>query len=265
MMNLKEAIKYVFEIGQHEQRQHRDEISEISPGLYANMEGQLAVALNKEIERRNRKPNDVERRDVTTDVESFVALIKRHKTETTEVFVGEDAAVAVLQVDGWRRHTIALPLERSESWRFWAQQASRPVADVADDVAAHVDDVAGEGVSGEQLLKCLSGIEWTSEDSTRVSHSMTGLKITQSSGERVADLPGLFAVHIRVYEFEDVLHPIRVRLTARKTGDGRVIVFTPISVNQVKRKARGMLLTVIREGLGDVPVFAGGAQLYLDR
>lgn len=262
---IKEAIEFLFDAGVRSQTSARDnhKVIQIRPGLYANQEGSLADQLNSHIEQRERKVADVDRCDQASDVASFVALVARHKTDTTEVFVGENTAVAVLAMDGWRRHTITLPLERSYSWNFWGFSASRPAAEVADHVAAFVDDVAGDGVSGETLLQCLSGLDWVSDESTRMQHTATGLKIVHKSEDRVVELPGRFEVQVPVYQFEDRVYEMPIRLTARRMNGTRAIVFTPIGASKVERRARGLLVNDIRAGLEGVPVHSGAPCLSL--
>ena len=260
---IRQALQYLIEFGQEAHRQYgeNDKVTEVRKGLFADAEGTMATALNQEIERRDRVPDDIQRIEQASDVASFVAMVKLHKTEcTAEVFVGADCVIGVLDMAGWRRHIIRFPLHQSPSWRFWSCGRTHEAEDVADNVAAYIEDV-----SGETLLQCLSGLDWISEDSTRVVHTQTGLKITQSTGDRVAELPAIFSVQAPVYEFEDVAYTLNIRLAAKRVRGERAIVFTPIGVSQQERRARSVLLESIRKGLDGVPVHSGVPALGLDK
>lgn len=257
---IKEALEFLFAAGQeaHRDQGENDKVSEVRKGLFADAEGTMATALNQEIERRDRVPGDIQRTEQASDVASFVAMVKLHKTEgKAEVFVGPDCVVGVLDMAGWRRHIIRFPLHQSLSWRFWSGGRTHEAEDVADNVAAYIKDVAPDPVSGETLLRRLSGLDWISEESTRVVHTQTGLKITQSTSDRLAELPAMLSVQAPVYEFEDVAYALNIRLAAKRVRGERAIVFTPIGVSQQERHARIALLESIRKGLDGVPVHSG--------
>lgn len=265
----KDAIEYLYTTGLETGRNSNQMHFHAVPGefgdraIYVDGKGVPIRELNdatRELERQ-RSPENQVRTDRAGDLASFCALVKRHGTDgedgKTEVFVGDGAATAVLDMGGWRRHTISLEMTPCEEWRFWGRSFEAEAATAAEEIAPFVDVVTGD-VSGDQLLESLSGLEWTSEEKSVIRMTAAGLSISAAKGDAVKNLPARFDVVCPVFSFApDVGYELAIRVSARMRDGRRCLVFTASGALAQKRRAVKDVFEKLVEGLPELPVYLG--------
>lgn len=264
----KEAIEYLYTTGLKTGRNSNQMHFHAVPGepgdraIYVGNDGDPLRALNEAVREaeRWRSPENQVRTDQAGDLASFCALVKRHGTSEdgkTEVFVSDGAATAVLDMGGWRRHTISLEMTPCEEWRFWARSFETEAATAAEEIAPFVDVLTGD-VSGDQLLESLSGLEWTSEEKSVVRMTAAGLSISAAKGDAVKNLPARFDVVCPVFSFApDVGYELAIRVSARMRDGRRCLVFTASGALAQKRRAVKDVFEQLVEGLPEFPVYLG--------
>lgn len=269
-MNDKEAIQYLYEAGETAADAAAERFQAVQVNgrdIYVNRDGRPLAQLNDAIASLTACIADKNRNDTADDIPSLIALVRRYGTaEKTAVFVGSDEVVAVLDMDGWRPHVITLSLASAPAWAFWSVPRAIPAPDAGQEVAPHIDAVANEPTSGDQLLDALSTLAWTSEEKSTARITAEGLTLTSAQSNTVAKLPAAFRVATPVYEFAtDTAYALKVRVTARVVGGVRSLVFTPTHAAAQERKARMAVFQEIRDGLADdgIDVYLGTPASFL--
>ncbi len=234
-------------------------------------------------------PRHVKGARVVTDAASFVAYVNRHKITGTEVYhhAGTSSVVGVIDSHegadadpGWQKHTVRLVLEHSKAWAAWAAADGKlfdqaAFADFLDDRYIDVIDPApavlidiARTFQAKTKVDFESGIREGSGDVTLNYVEETTAKAGQKGDIQI---PARIQLAVRPY-LGGPIYSIWANFRYRLTGGNVVLGFRLERPENILEAAfadivteirdgrvdtRDGVDTVVHQGVGDVPIFAG--------
>ncbi|MGB0969416.1 MAG: hypothetical protein ACPGVG_00435 [Mycobacterium sp.] len=202
-------------------------------------------------------PSNTQIVEQVSDIDSLVSALRvLGAGERTVVYVGDARVVAVLDVDGWRRRRVSMPLTLSEPFSFWSPDRTMAFEDALVAIAEHANLVEPTPVSGNELLSAFGDIEIVHDQRMSIRHSSSSVQIStlenRRAGKAGQTLPAEFHLALPVFDLvgaDRVTLPVRV--TAKFRDTNLFIRFSPVGASTLRSLAREALAQDVFSKIGD--------------
>jgi len=248
-------------------------------------EGRRTEYLTERLDALLPRPRALVQRVTMTDLGALVAYITRYKTAGATCFLFRDdpCVTAILdyheapETPAWGRHVVEFWLRHTDEWKAWSRVQGLDQRNFAEFIEDRVTDLAvaaGDSSVGQlaatlglrlgspgDVIRASRGLSLSVEAQVRDSAVLTDgtvqVQYVETAKASSAEVPGLFAVQVPVFEGLGGSYLLGVRVRYRVEAGRVKWTLVPHQPRRIEDAALAEVATFIRE-VAEVPVYLGG-------